>query len=154
MGVGVTPRDGLAAAAGSASTTASSWTLCAAPSIPFSGGGRVGHWANALNQAARAGRDAAGEREAHDRVPYFYSHQYDLGLEHVGHGDTSDHVVVRGDGRELVAFWLRDGRVRAAMNVNVWDGVDDLKALSGTAPDPARLADPDVPLGSVRGAPA
>jgi len=114
---------------------------------------RVEHWANALNQGSMAGRNAAGRRDAYDRLPYFFSDQYDLGMEYVGYGDANDAVVVRGDrdARELIAFWHRDGKVTAAMNVNVWDVVDDLKAIVASARrvDPARLADAGVPLGDL-----
>ncbi|MGQ0618059.1 MAG: NAD(P)/FAD-dependent oxidoreductase [Acidimicrobiia bacterium] len=111
---------------------------------------RVEHWANALNQGITAGRNAAGNTDSYTRLPYFFSDQYDLGMEYVGHGDAGDAVALRGDrdAREFIAFWHRDDLVTAAMNVNVWDVVDDLKAIieSRTAIDPARLADPDVPL--------
>jgi 3-phenylpropionate/trans-cinnamate dioxygenase ferredoxin reductase subunit len=111
---------------------------------------RVEHWANALNQGITAGRNAGGQRDTYTRLPYFFSDQYDLGMEYVGHGDGSDPVVVRGDrdAREFVAFWHRDGVVTAAMNVNIWDVVDHLKAIieARSPVDPARLADPDVPL--------
>jgi 3-phenylpropionate/trans-cinnamate dioxygenase ferredoxin reductase subunit len=111
---------------------------------------RVEHWANALNQGLTAGRNAAGEHETYDRVPYFFSDQYDLGMEYVGHAAQGDAVAVRGDlgAREFIAFWHRDGVVTAAMNVNVWDVVDDLKRLvtSGAPVDVRRLTDPDVAL--------
>ena len=111
---------------------------------------RVEHWANALNQGLTAGANAAGERTAYTRLPYFFSDQYDLGLEYVGYGRPDDDLVVRGslEDRELVAFWHRNGVVSAAMNVNVWDVVEDLKAIvaGGRPVDPARLADPRVPL--------
>jgi 3-phenylpropionate/trans-cinnamate dioxygenase ferredoxin reductase subunit len=116
---------------------------------------RVEHWANALNQGATAGRNAAGQRDAYTRLPYFFSDQYDLGMEYVGYADPNDAVVVRGDlaAREFVAFWQRDGAVSAAMNVNVWDVVDDLRALvESRAPvDAARLADPEIPLAELVG---
>jgi 3-phenylpropionate/trans-cinnamate dioxygenase ferredoxin reductase subunit len=111
---------------------------------------RVEHWANAQNQGATAGRNATGDAVVYDRLPYFFSDQYDLGMEYVGHASPGDEVVVRGDlaKRELIAFWHRDGVVSAAMNVNVWDVVDDLKAIvtSGKPVDPGRLADPDIAL--------
>jgi 3-phenylpropionate/trans-cinnamate dioxygenase ferredoxin reductase component len=114
---------------------------------------RVEHWANALNQGITAGCNAAGQRDTYDRLPYFFSDQYDLGMEYVGHGDAGDTVVVRGDraARRFIAFWHRDGIVTAAMNVNVWDVVEDLTAIvSASRPiDPGRLADPDVPLGGL-----
>ena len=117
---------------------------------------RVEHWANALNQGTTAGRNVAGWRLAYDRLPYFFSDQYDLGLEYVGLSSSGDELVVRGDldAREFVAFWHRDGVVSAAMNVNVWDVVDDLKAIvAAERPvDPDRLADPRVAFGDVVGA--
>ena len=117
---------------------------------------RVEHWANALNQGTTAGRNVAGWRLAYDRLPYFFSDQYDVGLEYVGLSSSGDELVVRGDldAREFVAFWHRDGVVSAAMNVNVWDVVDDLKAIvAAERPvDPDRLADPRVAFGDVVGA--
>jgi 3-phenylpropionate/trans-cinnamate dioxygenase ferredoxin reductase component len=117
---------------------------------------RVEHWANALNQGTTAGRNVAGWREGYDRLPYFFSDQYDLGMEYVGLGGSGDELVVRGDldAREFVAFWHRDGVVSAAMNVNVWDVVEDLKAIitADRPVDPDRLADPKVELGDVVGA--
>jgi 3-phenylpropionate/trans-cinnamate dioxygenase ferredoxin reductase subunit len=114
---------------------------------------RVEHWANALNQGLAAGRSAAGQRAPYDRLPYFFSDQYDLGMEYVGYGAPDDDVVVRGDlaEREAIVFWLRDGLVTAAMNVNVWDVTDDLKAIieARRPVDAADLADPDVALSSL-----
>ncbi len=111
---------------------------------------RVEHWANARNQGRTAGRNAAGGHEAYTRLPYFFSDQYDLGMEYVGHAGPDDAVVVRGSltTREFVALWHRDGVVTAAMHANVWDVVDDLKAVveAGRPVDPARLGDPDVSL--------
>ena len=117
---------------------------------------RVEHWANALNQGATAGRNVAGWREDYDRLPYFFSDQYDLGMEYVGLSNSSDELVVRGDldAREFVAFWHRDGVVDAAMNVNVWDVVDDLKAIitAGRPVDPMRLVDPAIEISDLVGA--
>ena len=111
---------------------------------------RVEHWANAVNQGTTAGRNTAGERDAYTRLPYLFSDQYDLGLEYVGHSSNGDAVAIRGnpDTREFIAFWHRDGIITAAMNVNVWDVVDELKAIIETRSpiDLALLTDPDVPL--------
>lgn len=111
---------------------------------------RVEHWANALNHPASVAASMLGKDAAYDELPYFFTDQYDLGMEFIGHAAPEDDVVVRGDetGRELIAFWVRDGRVRAGMNVNVWEVVDDIKALvrSKQQIDLTRLADPDVPL--------
>ncbi len=112
---------------------------------------RVEHWANALNQGKTAGRNLTGAAETYDRLPYFYSDQYDLGMEYVGHAPDTDRVVIRGDTdhRQFIAFWLDDhDRVAAAMNVNIWDVVDDLKAIIRADQQVARdrLEDPDVLL--------
>ncbi|MFD9065903.1 NAD(P)/FAD-dependent oxidoreductase [Kitasatospora purpeofusca] len=116
---------------------------------------RVEHWANAVNQPQTAARAMLGEDAVYDRVPYFFSDQYDLGLEYVGWVEPGgyDRVVFRGDvaTREFIAFWLAEGKVLAGMNVNVWDVTDPIRSLirSGRVIDPARLADPEVPLGDV-----
>ncbi|MEZ5323259.1 MAG: FAD-dependent oxidoreductase [Microthrixaceae bacterium] len=111
---------------------------------------RVEHWANARGQGAVAGANAAGAEQVYDRIPYFFSDQYDLGMEYVGLSQPDDELTVRGDlaTREFIAFRHRDGVLTSAMNVNVWDVVDDLRALivARTALDPARLADPSVPI--------
>jgi 3-phenylpropionate/trans-cinnamate dioxygenase ferredoxin reductase subunit len=111
---------------------------------------RVEHWANALEQGPSAARAMLGSDVVYDRVPYFFSDQYDVGMEYAGHSAPGDTVVFRGDRatREFIAFWLRDGRVTAGMNVNVWDVNEHLQALvrSGASIDPERLRDPDVPL--------
>jgi 3-phenylpropionate/trans-cinnamate dioxygenase ferredoxin reductase subunit len=92
---------------------------------------------------------------SYDRLPYFFSDQYDLGLEYTGYvpAGGADRVVVRGDpaAREFIAFWLSGDRVLAGMNVNVWDVTGEIGELirSGAPADPARLADPAVPLGEV-----
>jgi 3-phenylpropionate/trans-cinnamate dioxygenase ferredoxin reductase component len=107
---------------------------------------RVEHWANALNQGTTAGRNLLGAAQVYDRLPYFYTDQYDLGMEYVGDAPDWDRVVLRGDPstREFLAFWLRDRRVVAAMNVNIWDVTDGFKALitSQRQVEPAVLADP------------
>ncbi len=173
VGVGVIPRTELAAAAGlpvdngvvtderlettapgiyAAGDVASAWHPHYGRHL------RVEHWANALNQGRTAGANVAAGGVAYDRIPYFFSDQYDLGMEYVGLGRPDDEVTVRGDedGRQLIAFWHRDGRVTAAMNVNVWDVVDDLRALvaGGATVDPRALADPDIALGDLAGHPA
>lgn len=113
---------------------------------------RVQHWANALKGGPAAARAMLGQDVSYDAVPYFFTDQYDVGMEYSGDPgpDGYDRVVFRGDreARTFVAFWLRGDRVVAGMNVNVWDVVDDIRQLvrSGAIVDPARLADPDVPL--------
>ncbi|MCL2553265.1 MAG: FAD-dependent oxidoreductase [Actinomycetia bacterium] len=115
---------------------------------------RVEHWANALNGGPAAARAMLGRPVSYDRIPYFFSDQYDLGMEYSGHAvpGTYDQVVARGDvgKRQFIAFWLREGRVLAGMNVNVWDVTDPIQKLirSGRQVDPDALSDPSVPLTS------
>ncbi|MFG3603148.1 NAD(P)/FAD-dependent oxidoreductase [Micromonospora chersina] len=113
---------------------------------------RVEHWANALHGGPAAARAMLGQAVSYDALPYFYTDQYDLGMEYVGHAPPGafDRVVVRGDlaKREFIAFWTARGRVLAGMNVNVWDVVPAIRRLVAAA-DPVdldRLADPEVPL--------
>ncbi|MBF6331518.1 NAD(P)/FAD-dependent oxidoreductase [Nocardia transvalensis] len=114
---------------------------------------RVEHWATALNQPAAAALTMLGKPSTYDRLPYFFTDQYDLGMEYTGYVDPAQSatVVVRGDlnGREFVAFWLDSGnRVLAGMNVNVWDVTDRIKELilAGNPVDPQQLADTSIPL--------
>ncbi|SCE42925.1 NADPH-dependent 2,4-dienoyl-CoA reductase, sulfur reductase [Streptomyces sp. DvalAA-14] len=116
---------------------------------------RVEHWANALNGGPAAARAMLGRQSSYDRIPYFFSDQYDLGLEFSGHAAPGgyDQVVIRGDvgKRQFIAFWLREGRVLAGMNVNVWDVTEAVQHLirSGRPVDADALSDPSVPLGSL-----
>ncbi|MGX8905961.1 NAD(P)/FAD-dependent oxidoreductase [Streptomyces netropsis] len=116
---------------------------------------RVEHWANALNEGPAAARAMLGQEVSYDRVPYFFSDQYDVGLEYSGYAPPGsyDQVVCRGDvgKREFIAFWLAEGRLLAGMNVNVWDVTDTVQKLirSGHRLDPNALADPVVPLESL-----
>jgi 3-phenylpropionate/trans-cinnamate dioxygenase ferredoxin reductase subunit len=88
-----------------------------------------------------------------DRIPYFYSDQYDLGMEYTGLAAPSDHLVIRGSlaDREFVAFWLDEGRVVAGMNANIWDVAKPVERLfrSRVVVNPAALADPSIPLEDV-----
>jgi 3-phenylpropionate/trans-cinnamate dioxygenase ferredoxin reductase component len=117
---------------------------------------RVEHWANALNQPQAAAKAMLGQPVSYDRVPYFFTDQYDLGMEYSGYVEPGGYkeVVFRGDvaGREFVAFWLAEGgRVLAGMNVNVWDVNDAIQALvqARRPVDKAALRDPSVPLESL-----
>jgi 3-phenylpropionate/trans-cinnamate dioxygenase ferredoxin reductase component len=113
---------------------------------------RVEHWANARRQGAIAARAMLGQDAVYDRLPYFFSDQYDLGMEYTGYvaREGFDQIVFRGDvpGREFIAFWLSHGRVLAGMNVNIWDVADPIEKLilSRRQFDPGQLADPDIPL--------
>ena len=123
---------------------------------PILGRLRVEHWANALEQGPAAARAMLGQDVSYDRVPYFFSDQYDVGMEYAGQSRPDDEVVFRGDPatREFIAFWLRDGRVAAGMNVNVWDVNEHIQALvrSGMSVDVARLTNPDAALDEIVGA--
>jgi 3-phenylpropionate/trans-cinnamate dioxygenase ferredoxin reductase component len=121
---------------------------------------RVEHWSNALNGGKAAAHAMLGEPVVYERVPYFFTDQYDLGMEFAGWTEPGgyDGVFFRGDpsireGKtpEFIAFWMQGGRVLAGMNVNIWDVQDDIQALvragwAGHTVDPTRLADPNVPL--------
>src|SRR5688500_4003603 len=173
VGVGVEPRTALAAEAGLAISNGilvDALLRASAPGV-FAAGDvanaqhrfygdpiRVEHWANALNQGPAAARSMLGQSALYNRLPYFFSDQYDVGMEFTGLARGCDRVVFRGDPaeREFVAFWMFENRVMAGMNVNVWDVTDPIKRLISEriAVDDGQLADPDLPLdelASVRG---
>ena len=120
---------------------------------------RSEHWANALNEGPAAARSMLGERVSFSNIPYFYTDQFDLGMELSGYPSlmSEAELLVRGDvdSREFIAFWVdragRDSRVVGGMNVNIWDVNEQVQALirSGAAVDLAALRDPDVPLESL-----
>jgi len=172
VGVGITPNSQLAESAGLATGSgvvvdarlrSSDPDIYAAGDVasayhPLLGRHiRVEHWANALNQPQTAARAMLGEDVAYDRVPYFYTDQYDLGMEYAGYVEPGgyDQVVFRGDveRREFIAFWLAGGRVLAGMNVNIWDASDAIQDLvrSGRPVEVTRLGDPAVPLDELPG---
>jgi 3-phenylpropionate/trans-cinnamate dioxygenase ferredoxin reductase subunit len=165
VGVGVSPRVDLAAAAGleidngvrtDARLGTSAPQVYAAGDVanawhPFYEAWiRLEHWSSALNQGPVAAKNMLGITTPYDKVPYFFSDQYELGMEYRGWAPTYEQVVFRGDpaGGEFIAFWLGDGVVRAAMNANVWDQGDMLERLllARVKLDPAALADPDTDL--------
>jgi 3-phenylpropionate/trans-cinnamate dioxygenase ferredoxin reductase component len=171
VGIGITPNVELAAAAGlsvdngvitDAQLRTSDPDVFAAGDVanafhPMIGKHiRVEHWANARHQPVAAAKAMLGQDVSYDRVPYFYTDQYDLGMEYAGYVEPGgyDQVVFRGDvpGREFIAFWLaKDGRVLAGMNVNIWDVNDAISTLvrSGRPVSREALADPAVPLESL-----
>ena len=170
VGIGVVPNDGLAKSAGlevnngvvtDATLRTSDPNIYAAGDVassyhPLLGRHlRMDHWSNALNGGKAVAKSMLGQDVEYNRVPYFYSDQYDLGMECAGLPlpGTYDQVVYRGDSNtlEFIAFWLKEGRLIAGMNVNVWDVNDDLQSLirSGKPLDTARLADPAIPLSEV-----
>lgn len=171
VGVGITPNVELAAAAGltvdngvvvDASLRSSDPDVYAAGDVAnafhplFDKHLRVEHWANARNQPVTAAKAMLGQDVSYDRVPYFYTDQYDLGMEYSGYVEPGGYesVVFRGDvpGREFVAFWLAgDGRVLAGMNVNVWDVNEAVQALirAGKPVSKDALADASTALDSL-----
>jgi 3-phenylpropionate/trans-cinnamate dioxygenase ferredoxin reductase subunit len=164
-GIGVTPRTELAEQAGLAVDNGVLVDQHLQSSVPgiyaagdianaehpfYEGRVRVEHWATALNQGPVAAQGMLGQPAVFDKLPFFYSDQYDTGMEYSGYIRTWDKVVFRGDpaSREFIAFWLVDGRVAAGMNMNIWDVNEILQALitSRAVVDEARLEDPGVPL--------
>jgi 3-phenylpropionate/trans-cinnamate dioxygenase ferredoxin reductase component len=168
VGVGVLPRVELAREAGldvdngvlvSETLRTSDPNIFAAGDIanqqhPFFGQRiRVEHWSTALNQGPAAARAMLGDETPYDRIPYFFSDQYDVGMEYSGYATKWDKVIFRGDrdGGEFIAFWIADGRVLAGMNVNVWDVNEHVQSLirSRAQIDLDKLVDPDTPLQSL-----
>jgi len=165
VGVGVTPRTELAETAGLAIDNGVAVDEHLQTSVPgvYAAGDvanafhprygiriRLEHWSAALNQGPTAARNMLGAPTLYDRMPYFFSDQYDLGMEYRGWAPAFDQVVFRGNpaSRQFIAFWLNDGRIVAAMNANVWDAGEAIEALlSAERPvDPSRLADLDIDL--------
>jgi 3-phenylpropionate/trans-cinnamate dioxygenase ferredoxin reductase component len=165
VGIGVEPRTELAVQAGLAvdnGILVDEHLRTSAPAVfaagdvanahhPFYGERiRVEHWANALNQGPPAARNMLGRADAYDRLPYFFSDQYDVGMEYSGFARTWDRVIFRGDpaNREFIAFWLVGDHVVAGMNLNVWGLTDGIQRLirDRVAIDDQRLADIDIPL--------
>jgi NADPH-dependent 2,4-dienoyl-CoA reductase/sulfur reductase-like enzyme len=120
----------------------------AAHDHPLLGRLRVEHWDNAIQQGRAAARNMLGADAPYDRMPYFFTDQYDLGVEYVGRvpREHLDSVVVRGDLAALsaVVLWHDAGRVLGGMHLNEWDSIDHLRALVGRTVDVARLEDTDV----------
>jgi 3-phenylpropionate/trans-cinnamate dioxygenase ferredoxin reductase subunit len=122
---------------------------------PLFGRIRIEHWAEALNQGLLAGRNLAGAADRYDRVPYFFSDQFDLSLSYLGHVREWDDLVVRSSQEvadpKFVAWYLRDGTPRAALIVNDWDAEDPVREVirRGEPVDPSRLADQGVDLGDL-----
>jgi len=109
---------------------------------------RSAHWDNARRQARTAARNMLGMAEAYDRVPYFYSDQYDLGMEILGRPDLGADQHLRRTDEGLVAVWTRDGVVVAGAHANVWDSKQVLDRLIAERAviDPEMFRDPAVPL--------
>jgi NADPH-dependent 2,4-dienoyl-CoA reductase/sulfur reductase-like enzyme len=167
VGIGAAPNDGLAASAGlevsngvltDEALRTSDQNIFAAGDVansfhPLMGHRvRVEHWANALNGGPAAAKSMLGQPVVYDPVPYFFSDQYDLGMECAGLPlpGSYDQIVYRGDPAtgEFIAFWLSSGAVVAGMNINVWDVSDDIQSLirSRRPIDPSRLTNPEIPI--------
>jgi 3-phenylpropionate/trans-cinnamate dioxygenase ferredoxin reductase subunit len=168
VGIGVTPNVALAEAAGLATDNGVLVDERLASSDPdvFAAGDvanaqhpvlgrriRVEHWDTAIEQGKAAAHGMLGHDPSYDRLPYFFTDQYDLGMEYVGSvgPEGYDEVVVRGDtsaagGRTFTAFWLSGGQVLAAMHVNDWDAADHLRAIVGSRVESERLGDASTPL--------
>ena len=171
VGIGVTPNTGLAEAAGITTDNGIVVDEQLRTSDPdvFAAGDvasaqhpvlgqriRVEHWDTAIEQGAVAARNMLGQDVAYDRLPYFFTDQYDLGMEYVGHvgPDRYDEVILRGDtsgARRFTAFWMRDGHVLAAMHANDWDAIEPIRKLVGTTVSAGQLRDQSVPLAETAG---
>ncbi|HEX6337328.1 MAG TPA: FAD-dependent oxidoreductase, partial [Jiangellaceae bacterium] len=112
---------------------------------------RVEHWDNAIAQGLAAAGNMLGAQEPYERLPYFYTDQYDVGMEYVGSIGPAgyDEVVLRGDvdRRTFTAFWLKGDTVLAGMHVNDWDAIESIRRIvSAQKVDLAGLRDAGVPL--------
>lgn len=168
VGIGVTPRAELAQAAGlgvdngiltdqhlatdasgifAAGDVANAWHPLLGRRL------RLEHWSSALNQGPAAARNMLGISTVYERVPFFFSDQYEVEMEYAGDASGTDEMIVRGEpsDRRFIAFWLRDGVLAAGMHVNTWGAIDPIQALvAAKRPlDPAILADPHVALASL-----
>jgi len=93
---------------------------------------RVEHWDNAIGQGEAAARSMLGKGEPYTKLPYFFTDQYDLGMEYVGHHGAADELTIRGslEDANFRAYWTAaDGHVTAAMHVNDWDAIDPMREL-------------------------
>jgi NADPH-dependent 2,4-dienoyl-CoA reductase/sulfur reductase-like enzyme len=114
---------------------------------------RVEHWDTAIEQGKTAAHAMLGHMPTYDRLPYFFTDQYDLGMEYIGSvgPDGYDEVVLRGDttaagGRTFTAFWLKGDQVLAGMHANDWDATDHLRAIVGNRVEAVRLSDESTSL--------
>ena len=167
VGIGVLPNDGLASQAGLAvdnGILVDEWLRSTNPEVYAAGDVanqlhpalgrriRVEHWDTAIEQGKVVARNMLGGDEAYARLPYFFTDQYDLGMEYVGNvgPDGYDEVVIRGDtGGQFTAFWLKEDHVLAGMHVNDWDAIDPIRALVGKVVAPDRLRDESRDLASI-----
>ncbi|MQM26320.1 NAD(P)/FAD-dependent oxidoreductase [Glycomyces albidus] len=165
IAVGVTPNTGLAAAAGlelrgrelgggvavdaalrtSAPDVWAAGDIASAPYPHYGRPIRVEHWQTAIDTGVHAAKAALGSDEPFDKLPYFFTDQYDLGMEYLGFvagPDAYDEIVVSGsvESLEFAAFWTKEGRVLAGMAVNTWDRMGDIEALIRAEEPPGESA--------------
>jgi 3-phenylpropionate/trans-cinnamate dioxygenase ferredoxin reductase subunit len=170
VGVGVTPRTELAAAAGlkidngivvDEHLRTSDPDIFAAGDIAHAYNPRLGrhirveHWANARRQGVVAAKAMLGQDAVDVRPSYFYTDQYDLSMEYTGEIGPAgyDRIIFRRypDSRQVIVFWLYEQRIQAGMNINIWDVAEDIERLI-QSPHPINadeLADPAIPLTSL-----
>jgi len=170
VGVGITPNSQLAAEAGlkvdngivvDEHLRTSDPDIFAAGDVAHAYNPRLGrhirveHWANARRQGVTAAKAMLGQDAVDARPSYFFSDQYDLGMEYTGDIGPSgyDRVIFRrhADSRQVIVFWLHEQRVQAGMNINIWDAADDIEQLV-QSPRPVNvddLANPGIPLASL-----
>lgn len=161
VAIGVAPNQGLAASSGLAvgdGIRVNGWLqssdehVFAAGDVahqhhPLLGGLRVEHWDNAIKQGRHVAGSILGETEPYAEQPYFFTDQYDVGMEYLGRARADDELVLRGDPatRKISAFWIRNDVVVAGMHTNTWDAMPHIRRLVGQPAGPA-VRDPDVAL--------
>ncbi len=103
---------------------------------PVLGRLRVEHWDTAIEQGKAVAATILGSDTPYDRMPYFFTDQYDLGMEYVGRPGPQAQIRIDGQTEDLDAlnfraYWIEDGLVTAAMHVNDWDSSDTIRAQVG-----------------------
>jgi 3-phenylpropionate/trans-cinnamate dioxygenase ferredoxin reductase subunit len=105
---------------------------------------------NAFEQSQSAALNMLGIPTVHDKVPWFWSDQYDLKMIIVGLSQGHDEALLRGDQgtRSFTICYLREGELVAVDTVNAAkDQLSARKLIPARArPDPRKLVDPAIPL--------
>lgn len=114
---------------------------------------RLEHWDNAHEQGRVAALNMLGGDTVYDRIPSFFSDQYDFTVEYIGHAPTWDQVVLRGDPaqRDFSAFWVRNGHVVAGMSANGHGSAETTSELirSDRMVDVAALSDESATIDEI-----